>query len=191
MEKMEKEKKNLTAEEKRKVKSHLRQVRRLLYRNLFEAYKGWWYWRGILKKYKKTDIKNTAIVLLPNAEKADNYLALRYLEQMLDQHGFTKAIILTHDERVQKLHHLFTDKITAVEFCPRKKAEQLIHFYCLYHIDPRFFCASINEPQGRNGSKLIGVRDLTHEEIFAVGIYKIHPFEQLQPPDYSGGEALW
>ena len=188
---MNKEKKKLSTKEKREVKRHLRQIRHLLYRNLIEAYRGWWYWRTILKKYKKTEIKNTAIVLLPNTDKTENYLALQYLDQMLDQHSFTKAIILTHNEKVENLHHSFSDKITAVEFCPRKKAEQLIHFYCLYHFDRRFFCASLDEPQGRNGSKLIGVKGLTRDELFAFGVYKIHPFEQLSPPDYIGGDMLW
>jgi hypothetical protein len=143
----------------------------------------------LLKKYKKQDIKNTAIILMPEIHQRDNYFTLRYLDQMLRQHKFRKALILTHNEAVKKCADLFFDNITDVVYCPRKKAEELMQFYCLYNFDKRFICASLDEPYGRNGSRIIGARGITSEEIFVIGVYRTYPYEQLPPPEYSGDNA--
>jgi hypothetical protein len=179
----------LTKEQKRAVEEHLRQVRKQLRRNLWKAYRGWWYWRTTLKKYRKTDIKNTAVILMPEAHDRDNYFALRYIDQMLRQHKFRKALILTHSGTVKKSAELFSNAITAVVDCPRKKAEELMQFYCLYNFDKRFFCASLDEPYGRNGSRIIGARGITAEEIFVIGVYRTYPYEQMPPPKYEGDDT--
>jgi hypothetical protein len=175
----------LTKAQKKAVEKHLREVRRQLRRNLFKAYRGWWYWRKLLKKYKKDDIKNTAVILLPEIHDRDNYFALRYLDQMLNQHKFRRALILTHNGAAEKCASLFSDKITAVVHCPRKKAEELMQFYCLYNFDKRFSCASLDEPYGRNGSRVIGARGITAEEIFVIGVYRTYPYERLSAPGYK------
>jgi hypothetical protein len=74
-------------------------------------------------------------------------------------------------------------------YCPRKKAEELMQFYCLYNFDRRFFCASLDEPYGRNGSRIIGARGITAEEIFVIGVYRTYPYKQLPPPKYMGNDA--
>ncbi|MDR1531597.1 MAG: hypothetical protein LBS62_05335 [Clostridiales bacterium] len=180
----------LSKEEKRKVEKHLKEVRKQLRKNLVKAYHGWWYWRTTLKKYKKlyknkNDINRTAVVLMPEVNDRDNYFALRYLEQMLKQHKFIKAIILTDSEMVEKSASLFSKNIHAIVRCPRKNAEELMQFYCLYNFDKRFFCASLDEPYGRNGSRIVGTRGITAEEIFVIGVYRVYPYTRLSAPDYK------
>ena len=60
---------------------------------------------------------------------------------------------------------------------------------CLYNFDKRFFCASLDEPYGRNGSRIIGARGITAEEVFVIGVYRTYPYEQLPPPKYTGSDA--
>ena len=178
----------LTKEEKRKVEKHLRDVRKQLKRNLWKAYKGWWYWRTTLKKYKKQDIARSAVILMPEVNERDNYFALRYLDQMIKQHKFHKALILTHNKTVKKCAELFSKNIIDIVDCSRKKAEELMQFYCLYNFDRRFFCASIDEPYGRNGSRIIGAKGITAEEVFTIGVYRVYPFKRLSAPGYKDND---
>ena len=115
--------------DQRAVKKHLKEVKRQLYRNLIAAYRGWWEWHKIVKK---KDVGNTAVILLPACDKEINLLSLLYLDAMLKRRKHQNAVILTHDPVVQKCAHLFSKKILRVIPFSRKKAEDLMQFYCLY-----------------------------------------------------------
>lgn len=168
-----------------KTSKHLKAVKKQLYKNLFASYRGWMQWCKI-KKIK--GFGNTAVVLLPACNKETNYLALLYLDQMLKSRGFANAIILTHDSAVMKTAAFFTKKILKVIWLDRKKAEDLMQFYCLYEFDKKFIVASVDEPTGRNGAVLVGKRGTTMEDVFAIGIYRIWPLQKVQPPFYNGDD---
>ena len=98
----------LSKEEQRKVKKHLRNVKRQLYKNLFKAYIGWWHWFWICRTKGFGD---TAVVLIPGEDREISYYALLYLDQMLDKRKYKNAIILTHDFDVIKVAPLFSKRI--------------------------------------------------------------------------------
>jgi hypothetical protein len=168
--------------------SHLKEVKRQLYKNLIAAYRGWWQWHKIVKS--KGILPNTAVVLLPSCDRVTNLLALLYLDAMLEYRKQQNAIILTHDKAVIASASLFSNKILRVIPFSRKKAEDLMQFYSLYEFDKRFIVASFDEPNGRNGSSLIGKRGTTKEEIFVIGIYRVYPFTRPEIPVYTGENEL-
>lgn len=168
------------------MSKHLKQVKRQLYKNLISAYRGWWQWHKVVKS--KGVESNTAVVLLPSCDREINYLALLYLDDMLNSRKYKNAVILTYDPTVEKCAQMFSSNILRVVSFSRKKAEHLMQFYCLYEFDKRFICASLDEPVGRNGSALVGKRGITKEEIFAVGVYRIYPFDKLDGPAYIGDD---
>lgn len=169
----------------RETSVHLKKVKRQLYFNLFAAYKGWWQWHKITRQ---KGVFNTAVVLLPSCERDTNMLALLYLDDMLKSRKHTNAVILTHDPLVQKSAQLFSKNILKVIPFSRKKAEDLMQFYCMYEFDKRFIVASLDEPNGRNGSALLGKRGTTKEEIFVIGVYHVYPFERPSVPEYTGND---
>lgn len=175
----------LSKEEQRKVKKHLRKVKTQLYKNLIKAYIGWWHWFWICRTKGFGD---TAVVLIPGDDKEISYYALLYLDQMLDKRKYKNAIILTHDQVVIKAASLFSERIIKAKYFSRKKAEALMQFYCLYEFNKKFICASIDEPNGRNGASILGKRGTTKEELFVVGVYKIYPFSKLEKPLFSAKE---
>ncbi len=165
---------------------HLKMVKRELYRNLFAAYRGWWQWRKLMKRKGVGD--KTIIILMPSCEKEINYFALLYLDELLKRRKYKNAILLTQDSVVKKSALLFSDHILEVCSFSRKKAEDLMQFYCLYDFDKRFLVASLDEPNGRNAAKLVGKRGTTKEEVFVIGVYRIYPFERPNAPIYSGSD---
>ena len=165
---------------------HLKKVRRQLYKNLISAYKGWWQWHKVVKADGVEG--NTAVILLPGCDREINHLALLYLDEMLKSRQYKNAVLLTHDLAVKKCAGLFSQNILRVVDFSRKKAEHLMRFYCLYEFDKRFICASLDEPNGRNGSALIGKKGTTVEEIFVIGVYRVYPFTRPEAPKYGGDD---
>lgn len=170
----------------KKTKAHLKQVKRQLNKNLRASYRGWWHWHKVIKR--KGAGAQTAVVLLPSCDRQINYLTLLYLDALLESRKYKNAIILTHDPAVLKCAGMFSDKILKTIDFSRKKAEDLMQYYCLYEFDKRFVVASIDEPNGRNGSVLIGKRGTTVEEIFVIGVYRVYPFERPSGPEYTGSD---
>lgn len=170
----------------REVVRHLRKVKRQLYRNLVLAYMGWWHW-VMINRIKGVGA-GTAVVLLPTLDRETNYLALLYLDTMLKSRKYANAVILTHDPAVRRAAPLFSDRIVKTVSFSRKKAEHLMQYYCLYEFNKRFIVASLDEPNGRNGSALIGKRGTTKEEIFVIGVYRVYPFTRPEAPVYDGDD---
>ncbi len=165
---------------------HLRMVKRQLYVNLISAYKGWWQWHKVIKGKDVED--NTAVILMPSHDIEINHLALLYLDAMLKSRKYKNAVILTDDPAVIKSASLFSKNILRVMEFSRKRAEHLMQFYSLYEFDKRFIVASLDEPNGRNGSSIIGKRGTTVEEIFVIGVYRVYPFSRPEPPNYDGDD---
>lgn len=169
----------------REVKRHLREAKYQLYMKLFNAYRGLWQWHLI---NKTPEFDKTEVVLLPGIDHETNYLALIYLDKLLDRKGADNAVILTFDPGVLKAAKLFSDRILDVREFNRKKCEHLMQLYSLYEFAPNFTCASIDEPYGRIGDKLIGKRGTTKEEVFVIGVYRVYPFERPERPQYAGDD---
>lgn len=163
----------------------MRKLKRTMRRQLVQAYRGWWFWHRLVRRYR---LGRTKVVLLPGKNTAYNYTALLYLDQMLREQGFKNAIILTTEKTVARAAELFSKNILSVELIRRGRAERLMQFYCLYEFDVRFVVASLEEPEGRNAAGLIGKNGTTIGELMAIGVYKIAQFQKEKPPVYIGND---
>lgn len=160
-------------------------IRYLMRKNLIDTYRGWWVWRRAVRKYH---IGATAVILMPGTNRQYNLSALLFLDQMLKHRKYDNAVILTVDKAAAACAKLFSENIRAVECISRRRAEQLMQFYCLYEFDPRFIVASLDEPDGRNVWRLVGVRATTVDELMALGVYKLPVFERPKLPAYAGND---
>lgn len=163
--------------------SELKEIKKLMRRNLIESYRGWWIWHRLVKRYR---LGRTRVILIPAVNRTYSCPALLYVDQMLERHGYENAIILSVDPVVQQVASLFSRRIRAVETISRKKAERLMQFYCLYDFDARFVVASLDEPNGRNAAGLIGKNGTTAEELIAIGVYQLTDFTKEEKPHYTG-----
>ncbi len=147
-----------------------------------QCYYGLFLWHYLVKK--NPEIKNTAVILIPTVNDIDSYYALLYADQYVKNKRRDNAVILTHDSRINKVIGDFSDKIIKVIPFSRKKSEALMQYATLYDFDERLIIASLNEPKGRNGTSPVGVKGITEEEIFAVGVYGCFPFEKELPVSF-------
>lgn len=134
-------------------------------------------WHKLIKQY--TSIQNTAVILLPDYnEDLDNYFAILYLNQFLDKEKKDNAVIITCDKRIKDTATNFSAKIAEIIILKSRKINALIQYALLYEFDSRLIIASLDIPSGRYGSRLIGLNNMSREEIFAVGVYKLFPFHK-------------
>ena len=156
-------------------------------KKLMESFRGWYYWHNLVKKYDmKGENANTAVVLLPRHDDENCYYALLYLDRMLSLRRFNAAILLTVTPIITEIAQIFSEKLLAVEILDNGDADALLQYYELMVFDPRFIAASLDEPNGRNGRALIGISDITAEEMVAIGVYRIVPYVQKKRPVYQG-----
>lgn len=161
-----------------------RTVKRCLKKSIWQCRCGYLLWHQLIKKHP--EIQNTAVVLMPSCDDADNYYAMLYLDQFLESTKRDNAVILSYDERVRAAASDFSANITSVIPFSRKKAELLMKYASLYEFDNRLVIASLEEPTGRKGRSLVGVKNLTAEEIFAMGVYRLYPFRKEKPIKWNG-----
>lgn len=161
-----------------------REVKKLLKKSKRECQRGFLVWHLLIKKHP--EIKNTAVILMPSCEDSYNYYALLYMNQFLKKSKRDNAVLLTWDKRVIQCAKDFSENITSVIPFSRRKAELLMKYTSLYNFDDRLTVASLVEPIGRDGHALIGVRGLTEEELFAIGVYGLFPFDKEIPKSFSG-----
>lgn len=174
----------------RKEAQNLSQITASKRRKFLEVFRGWFFWHNIVKKYNLKKVnRKTAVILFPLCEDDASFYALLYLDRMLSLRGLDKAIIITTHDYIENAAKLMSHNIMAAEIVNREKIVQLMQYYNLMAFDPRFFAISLNEPSGRNGRDLIGVCDITTEEMVAIGIYRIIPFVQKKRPEYTGSDV--
>ncbi|MCD7729754.1 MAG: hypothetical protein LUI60_07595 [Clostridia bacterium] len=132
------------------------------------------YWALLLRK--NPQIQNTAVIMMPSSNDDENYYALLYLNKYLESSHRDNAVILTHNSRVKKYATSFSPKIISVINFSKKKMKYVMKFSSMFNYDDRLTIAALNEPAGRNGDSLVGLKGVTKEEVFAKGVYKMPDF---------------
>ncbi|MBR4227348.1 MAG: hypothetical protein IKR86_11435 [Candidatus Methanomethylophilaceae archaeon] len=129
------------------------------------------------------------LALFPEEDGKVNYYGLLYLDEYLVRNLLKEALIVTSCPGVMKVADLFTPKIRDVVILTDEEMDDLIAYLKLTEDDSRFVIVSLTKPATRNAKHLVGVKDLTVEQIVAIGIYFIIPFRQIiRSFDYSSSD---
>ena len=171
--------------EKHDCMKYLRWIRHSLLKRISLCYYGWWQWRRICKI---EGMGRTAVILVTGEDREVSFFALTHLDQLLEKRAFDDAVIISADQVVLKSAPYFSNKLRAVHKLSPKQVDSLLQLACLYQFDDRFICASIEQPTGRNGGRLVGKKGITKEEVFSVGVYGLYPFEPANIPVYDGDD---
>ncbi len=145
--------------------------------------------REIYRRFSSQLEKGVKIVLFPDDDGKVNYYGLLYLDEHLVRSLTKEALIVTSCPGVMKVASLFTPKIKDIVIISDKEMESLIAYLKLTEDESKFVIVSLTQPTTRLAKNLIGVRDLTIEQIVAIGIYFIIPYRQIvRKFDYSSDD---
>lgn len=132
-----------------------------------EAEKGREIWLDLIERHNIKD--GDYVILFPSSYDEWAYYGALYIDDFLEFKASDRAVCLCHDSEikayVQKNH-----RAEVLDF-PRKSAEKLIAFYSLYMFTDSLIIISPDEPAGRSGRDIVGVKGVTVEDVVAIGIY--------------------
>ena len=106
--------------------------------------------------------------------------ALVYLDDLVQIRDCQNAIVLSTDSEILERACSSSKKILATKKINERQKDDLLQLMCLYRFDERFVCAALDKPVGRNGSRFIGRKDISKEEIVAVGIYGLNSLKNAK-----------
>lgn len=113
--------------------------------------------------------ENTFVILFPESGTMCNKYVMKYLAAFMGKTGTDRVLLLSHDEEVLNAGSDADMKIQT-RFLSREDAVKIIAYYMLQVFTDKLIIASLDEPEGRNGSNIIGINGITLEETVATGI---------------------
>ncbi|WP_298068259.1 hypothetical protein [uncultured Mailhella sp.] len=119
--------------------------------------------------------EETAIILVPSGDPEVGPFALAYLDRLLSTRNLKNAVIASDDLSFIGNRKHGSELIVKTLQLTGADVEDLLRLSVLYRFDSNFIIASLDQPLGRNGSRLVGVKGISKEEIFCVGIYGLSP----------------
>lgn len=136
----------------------------LIKAKIISAEQGREIWLTIKKKCELTE--NTFVILFPHSGTMCNTYIIQYLQDFMNRTGAEKVVLLSYDENI--LNAKIENTMSC--FISREDAEKIMDYYTLQTFTDKLIIASLDEPEGRNGSNIIGINGITEKEVAAVGI---------------------
>lgn len=131
------------------------------------AARGRAYWLDLEKKAAIDD--KVRVILFPQTGTDCNRYTLKYLPEFAKKEQLDRLVLLAFDPWVLDNKSAAGTPCECIP-CSRKQAEELMAYYTLHMFTDKLIIASLDEPQGRNGKNIVGVKGVTQEEAVAIGI---------------------
>ena len=123
---------------------------------------------------------NERVIFFPESDERVNHYGMLYMDTYLMRNDAQKAVVIYKDASIKEQISNFSDNVRKCFFYDLEKMNRFITLYSLYPIDSRIAVVSLDRPCLRNGSRLLGVNGITTEQLIAIGVYAIIPFNRIQ-----------
>ena len=153
-------------------------MREILEKKVRQAEKAQRQWNYLLKRTQLED--KDYVILFPENDMECNYYGMLYLDTFLQRANGKKAVILANNAYVIDNIASLSSRIKEIILYEKEQVEGLLAWYELCRFDDRFIVVSLDKPYCRKAKGLIGVKGTTIEQLVAIGIYSIIPFEPLK-----------
>ena len=138
------------------------------YRKLVQCFQGKIIWNKLQKR--KINHNSIGVILIPECDFRMVEYAQKYLAKLLENRQWERAVlILPIDMKKEVVYYL--ENIMSIFYWSKSRINALLQYYRLMNLDERLIVASFDFPEGRKGKQLIGLKGLTAEKVFCVGIY--------------------
>lgn len=115
--------------------------------------------------------EDTFVILFPRADTMCNKYVMKYLSDFADMVKTRRIVLLSFDRNVLNAVSDTNIGVTVfTHFVSREDAVKIMDYYMLQMFTDRLIIASLDEPEGRSGSNIIGIKGITEEEAVAVGV---------------------
>lgn len=152
-------------------------------------------WQGrktFLHVYKKNrGLEKTAYILFPEDDDELNFYGLLYLDDLSDFSSYENFVIITSCKIISQSAKYFCNKIKNIYEVSKDESDRLLAYYSLYKFYKNLLCVSIDMPDARRGSNILGKNNVSKEQLVGIGIYHIMPFRKDERIiSYNGDNPL-
>ena len=133
----------------------------------------------ILKKFSLFKDKKLAYLIFPEKDAEINHYAFLYLDDFLLRFGYDSAVIVTSERNIDENELKLSDKIIEVLNFSRVQIQNLIDYYSMNPAMKDVRIVSLDKPSGRRGTNLLNRKGLSVEQMIAIGVYFLLPFEKI------------
>ena len=158
-----------------------------------EAFRGWRVWRRIVRRMKAAGgyEPEAAVVIAVPEDPDGELLAALHLPGIGKTTGH-KVFFCSANPAMEKALPVFLKDGVFI----LASADDLRALMCLWQlvkIRDRVVFASLFLPFGRIGERMVGVKGITEDEVFALGVCGIWQYERPVLPDYQGRDedVIW
>lgn len=148
---------------------------------LRQAEKGKAVWENIDNKYDSEQY-----FIFPHENDEYNFYALLYLDQFMMENKLNKAVILCSDPVFEKVVPLFTQKDIVVYRIEKENIDAMLRYYGLFEFSTRLKIISLTKPYDTYGENLLGIKNVTKEDLLCYDIYRFDAVPQVEAPIYCG-----
>lgn len=110
------------------------------------------------------------VILIPEYNFEMVKYVQKYLVKFLEKRQWESAVLILPIKMKKNIVYYPENKIT-IFYWTKSRINALLQYYRLMNCDDRLIVASFDFPEGRNGRQLIGLKGLTAERVFCVGIF--------------------
>ena len=128
----------------------------------------------------------TAFIIFPQHDKEINYYGMMYLDTYLLRTNLSEAIVVVCDEYTEKELSQMSSHITKIIRTDVETADSLISLYVMDDCAFNTVIISLDKPRGRDAMNLFSSGLFDKEQLVAVGIYFMIPFERLSASNKEG-----
>ena len=135
---------------------------------------------NVWNKIKKNmDNKNSYVLLFPNDEEEILKYGMIYMDSFAVRNGIESICVCTDSQFVIKNVEKYSSSVSEVMELKEQEVEDLIQLYAYFPFDKNFEVVSYTKPNCRDASHMLYKNSLTKEQLIAIGVYKLIPFQQI------------
>ena len=135
---------------------------------------------NVWNKIKKNmDNKNSYVLLFPNDEEEILKYGMIYMDSFAVRNGIESICVCTDSQFVIKNVEKYSSSVSEVMELKEQEVEDLIQLYAYFPFDKNFEVVSYTKPKCRDASHMFYKNSLTKEQLIAIGVYKLIPFQQI------------
>lgn len=133
-------------------------------------------WNRIRSKISSMD---EYILLFPDGDDEVLKYGMIYMDMFAMRNGIDKICVCTDSKFVKKHIDKYASTLDELIMLSKTEVNALIQFYSYFRFDDKFQVISLNKPNCRNALNMVGKNQVTKEQLVAIGIYRIIPFEKI------------
>lgn len=151
---------------------------------LKQAEQGKAVWEEIDKKFDSEQY-----FLFPHENDEYNFYALLYFDHFMMINKLDKAIVLCYENVLEKVIPLFTKKNVTVCVLKKDDIESIVRYYGFFEFTTRLKIISLTKPYDTYGENLLGIKNVTKEDLLCYDIYRFDNIPKVEVPTYFGQDS--